>query len=237
MCWSSAGGPVGQACALAARRSGVRALMVSEPDPHRRAVLADLGVPAVDPEAGSVGEAFRERFGSPASVVLDAVGSTRSLADALASCASSGRVVLVGMHEPVVSVPAYEVSIEERSLVGSSCYSVAEFRATAAWAATVSDGLARLVEQRVDLREAPDAFRGLADGSWSAGKVLVFPPRGGGPRVAETTGVAAAPPAESTVRQGLRPTPAHSQEPLGSALSGSAAPQTLHQTTSGSASG
>lgn len=171
------GGPIGQACALAARRTGVTDLVVSEPDAHRRALLTDIGVAVIDPAAVPVAEAVRERFGASASVVLDAVGSSRSLADALDACAGAGRVVLVGMHEPVISVPAYAVSVEERSIVGGYCYREAEFRATAAWAATVPDALDRLIEGRVGWQGAPDAFRGLADGSWSAGKVLVLPHR------------------------------------------------------------
>jgi threonine dehydrogenase-like Zn-dependent dehydrogenase len=181
------GGPIGQAGALAARRLGAGGLVVSEPHAGRRALLADVGVATIDPTAGdpkagdpTVGDSalssvVADTLGGPPSLVVDAVGSSRSLSDALTVCAPGERVVLVGMHEPQVSIPAYGVSIEERTLIGSYCYTADHFRDTAAWVATAPPELARLVEGRVGLAEAPTAFEALAKGTDGASKVLVFP--------------------------------------------------------------
>ncbi|MEQ7126715.1 alcohol dehydrogenase catalytic domain-containing protein [Actinopolymorpha sp. B11F2] len=170
------GGPIGQACALAARRLGAGGLVVSEPHAGRRSLLADVGVATIDPAAGdSLADEVAAALGGPPSLVVDAVGSSRSLTDALTVCAPGERVVLVGMHEPQVSIPAYDVSIEERTLIGSYCYTADHFRETAAWVATAPPELARLVEGRVGLAEAPTAFEALAKGTDGASKVLVFP--------------------------------------------------------------
>lgn len=167
------GGPIGQACVLAAQRLQAEQVVATEPDPHRRQLVASLGVTAVDPAAD--GDAVVEALGGPATLVLDAVGSTRSIADAVRFSSFGARVVLVGMGAPQIDLPAYSVSTEERTLIGSFCYSAADFRDTAAWVGSSPAGLDRLVDGRVDLASAPEAFTALAAGTTAKSKVLVFP--------------------------------------------------------------
>ncbi|HYN97698.1 MAG TPA: alcohol dehydrogenase catalytic domain-containing protein [Pilimelia sp.] len=168
------GGPIGQACALAARRLGATRIVVSEPSASRRRLLDRLGFATVDPAAGQLPERVREVLGAPAGVVLDAVGSAASVADALTASANGARIVLVGMNSPQLTLAAYDLSTHERSIVGSFCYSSAEFRATADWVAADRSGLEHLIESRVPLAGGPDAFGRLADGRLDASKVLVL---------------------------------------------------------------
>lgn len=168
------GGPIGQASALAARRLGAR-VVVSEPAEGRRALVASLGFDTVDPTADDVPAAVAEVLAGRPTVVLDAVGTDRTVADALAASSRGATVVLVGMGSRRLDLAAYAISTEERSLVGSFCYSVAEFAGTAAWAAAHAEQLLPLVEARVPLGEGPAAFRGLAEGRITASKVLVLP--------------------------------------------------------------
>lgn len=158
------GGPIGQACALAARRLGADTVLVSEPHPGRRALVSLLGLDAVHPSD----------VDGAATVVLDAVGSGASLTAAFDHSTLGARVVLVGMNAPEVTLAAYAVSTYERTLVGSFCYPSAEFRQTAAWVATRPPGLEHLVDGRAGLGGAPDAFAALAAGSLDASKVLVY---------------------------------------------------------------
>jgi threonine dehydrogenase-like Zn-dependent dehydrogenase len=58
------GGPIGQAAALAARRVGVRRVLVSEPNPARASILQRLGVRVVDP--GVAGRRGTAGAGGPA---------------------------------------------------------------------------------------------------------------------------------------------------------------------------
>lgn len=173
------GGPIGQASALAARRCGAETVVVSEPDPRRRQLLADLGLAVVDPSAGPVAESAADALGGPPTLVIDAVGTSRTVTDALATCAEGGTVVLVGMHSPQIELPAYTLTTAERSLLGSYCYSDEHFEQTVAWVGRGADGagqggLERLVEGRVGLGEAADAFSRLARGEDPASKVLVM---------------------------------------------------------------
>jgi threonine dehydrogenase-like Zn-dependent dehydrogenase len=170
------GGPIGQACALAAQRLGAERVVVSEPARQRRELTARLGAAVVDPSAtDDVPAAVRAALGGDPTLVVDAVGGSRTLATAFGCAPVGSTVVLVGMGAPTLDVAAYEISTKERSVVGSFCYSAAEFRDTVQWAATAPDALATLIEGRTDLEGGPASFEALARGTDPASKVLVFP--------------------------------------------------------------
>jgi threonine dehydrogenase-like Zn-dependent dehydrogenase len=169
------GGPIGQACLLAARRLGVQALAVSDVSSSRRDLCARLGAEVIDPSAGDLPEAVSNRLGAPATLVVDAVGISRTVVDALAASGLGSRIVLVGMGSPRLELDAYALSTSERSLIGSFTYSAAEFADTADWVGTVPEGIGALIDGRVDLDGAPQSFDDLARGRSTASKILVFP--------------------------------------------------------------
>ncbi|WP_026932564.1 zinc-dependent alcohol dehydrogenase [Glycomyces tenuis] len=168
------GGPIGQACALAARRLGAARVAVSELSAGRRDLVTALGFAAVDPSRGDLAELVGEALGGPATVVIDAVGSSGSLAGAFAASERAARVVLVGMGAPDVSLSAYAISTDERSVIGSFCYPSEEFRRTAEWVATLPAGLEHLIDDRVAFDAGPKAFAELAAGGLDASKILVL---------------------------------------------------------------
>jgi threonine dehydrogenase-like Zn-dependent dehydrogenase len=176
------GGPIGQACLLAARRLGVQALAVSDVSPSRRDLCARLGAEVVDPSAGNLPEAVADRLGGPATLVVDAVGLSPTVSDAMAASGLGSRIVLVGMGSPRLEFSAYALSTEERALIGSFTYSAAEFADTAEWVGTIPDGVDALIDGRVGWEGAPQSFDDLARGRSTASKILVFPhgpPTGG----------------------------------------------------------
>jgi threonine dehydrogenase-like Zn-dependent dehydrogenase len=169
------GGPIGQACLLAARRMGVANLALSDVSPSRRELCARLGAQVIDPSSGDLAEAVAAKLGGPATLVVDAVGVNRTVADALAASGLGGRIVLVGMGSPQLELAAYAVSTGERALIGSFTYNAAEFAETAAWVGTVPDGIEFLIDGRVGWDGAPQSFDDLARGRSTASKILVFP--------------------------------------------------------------
>lgn len=169
------GGPIGQACFLAAGRLGAERIAVSEISRSRRALIERLGGNVVNPVSDRFVDDVHEHLGGPADLVLDAVGSTNSLADAVKVSAKGSRLVLVGMNSPQLSLNAYDWSTQERSIIGSFCYTAADFASTAEWAGARGDVLAELVDGHVDLDGAPEAFASLASGTLDASKVLVCP--------------------------------------------------------------
>jgi threonine dehydrogenase-like Zn-dependent dehydrogenase len=171
------GGPIGQAGILAALRLGADAVAVSEPNEHRRGLCASLGAHVIDPGelgSGGLGEAAVSVLGRAPSVILDAVGTSGSVGAALDAAPLMSTVVLVGMGSPTLDLPAYEVSTKERSIVGSFCYTPAEFADTAAWVGTTDQNLGALIEGRVGLVDANEAFDGLARGDGTVSKILVM---------------------------------------------------------------
>ena len=163
------GGPIGQACAIAARRLDAQ-VMVSEPNPDRRALLSRLGFSAViDPGPDSA--ALTEAADGRVTLVLDAVGSSASLRAATRVSAPQSRIVLVGMQAPAVELDAYAISTAERQLIGSFSYSAAEFSGTAAWLAGHPE-LEQLVQARVGWSGVAEAFRSLAAGESPASKIV-----------------------------------------------------------------
>lgn len=169
------GGPIGQACLLAVRRTGIDAVAVSDLSPSRRALCARLGARVIDPTSADLAAAAGEALGGPPTLVLDAVGVSRTLDDACTVSALGARIVLVGMGAPRVELPAYAVSTEERTVIGSFTYNAEEFAATAEWVGTVPDGIEALIDGRVGWDEAPQSFDDLARGRSTASKIMVFP--------------------------------------------------------------
>lgn len=167
-------GPIGQSVVLALAAEGGGKVVVSEPSAGRRAVAEALGAVTIDPAAGpAVPEAVAAALGGPAHVAFDAVGSSSTVADALASVGPGGEVCLVGMAAPRLDVAAYDVSTAERTLVGSFAYTSVDFADAAQWAFAHRAELEPLVSRQVPLEQAPQAFADLARPDGTPGKVLV----------------------------------------------------------------
>ena len=168
------GGPIGQGLALACRRVGIEALVVSEPDSGRATFIErELGFHTSRPD--NLDEAVHETLGGPATLVFDAVGNESSMADALSHSAPHARVVLVGMDAPRLSISAYEISSRERTIIGTICSTREHFRETAEWAGQNASIISRLADLHAPLREAPEVFAKLMAGTLRANKMLLFP--------------------------------------------------------------
>lgn len=166
------GGPIGQSVVLALRDAGVEDILVSEVDQARRDLIAGLGAKPLDPTQGSVAEQVAAE-GGLVDVAIDAVGITPTIQDALSSTLLGGSVCLVGMGSPDVDLKAFAVSTEERSLVGSFTYAAKDFEYAAGIIGKDAERYRLLVSAEVPVSEADAAFKSLANGSATPGKVLV----------------------------------------------------------------
>ena len=167
------GGPIGQSVVIALQRAGVRDIVLSERDPARRELVTALGVVALDPTSAPLAELVVEALGAPADLAIDAVGLSPTMSDALTATALGGRVVLVGMGSPRLELPAFAISTEERSIVGSFTYSAQDFADASAWVGAHAEQVAPLVSALVPPEEAQESFAALAAGQGPAGKILV----------------------------------------------------------------
>lgn len=170
------GGTIGIATLAAANRLGAEPVVLSEPQLHRREAARRFGALAVDPRNDDLVEVVRaatDGFGAEA--VIDCVGMTQTVKAALASCAPEGTVVLVGMEQPAVELPLYELITQERRLLGHFGYTAAHFREVADWIGSAPKELEGYIEGRVDFDTVVERFHALATGSDASLKVLLTP--------------------------------------------------------------
>ena len=149
-------GMIGLCAAQVAHASGASEVFVSEPMTSRRERARALGVTVLDPSSEDAAAAIRERTGGRgADVVIDCVGTERSLNSALSLARKGGRISLVGIHSSDPTVDIAKIGIDERELVGSLAYAYDFPRAIA----LVRDGRVRLdglITSSIALRDIVD---------------------------------------------------------------------------------
>lgn len=167
------GGPIGQSVALALLLSGFAAPVVAELDRARRELLEAIGARTIDPGSGDFAATASGMLDGPADIVIDAVGIDKTLADAFAASRLGARICLVGMGAPRLSIEAFRVSTDERTLVGSFTYSDDDFRDAARLIATAPERAGILISRTVSPYDAQAAFEDAARGEAPPGKTLV----------------------------------------------------------------
>lgn len=167
------GGPIGQSAVLAGKLCGAERIIVSEPDARRRELVSGLGAMVLDPEGGNVPAKVESMLGSLADRTVDAVGIAATVNTALSSTRLGGVVCLCGLGAPEFPLSAYDLSVQERSIVGTFCYSPKDFRDAAGFVSEEPEGIERLISRRVSLAEGPEIFESLAKGEFYPGKVLI----------------------------------------------------------------
>ena len=168
-------GPIGLLAIQTLRLAGASTLVVTDLDPARRSMAADLGALALDPRETNVVQAVRDLTdGLGAAVSVDAVGATATRADCVAATASGGTLVLSGLHEETGPMPAADIIRREITVQGSFCYSPAD---VANSLPLLEDGRIRLDPWIVDapLGDGGKWFDRLIDAPGDVAKVLLRP--------------------------------------------------------------
>jgi threonine dehydrogenase-like Zn-dependent dehydrogenase len=172
---------IGLACVWAARREGADVVYAGDVDASRVELACSLapGGAVVGFDAG--GEALHDRLvrqGVPLpDRCVDAVGLAATCRDALRAVRVGGVVSIVGMAAPVVELDMYEVTTNEKTLVGSFCYSAATFEECAEAVAAGEVDAALFVDSVIGLDDAPQTFAELAAHTRSSVKTIVLPHR------------------------------------------------------------
>jgi threonine dehydrogenase-like Zn-dependent dehydrogenase len=157
-------GMIGLAAVWAAVQTGASEVVASDLDGYKVRLASRLGA--------------RAEGSGPADVVIDAVGISATIKRALQVVRRGGTVVVVGMGAPTVELPAFEIVTEERTLVGSFCYSTSDFAAAVAAVGSGAFPWRYFVDREAELEEAPAIFASLARGEAGTVKTLVRPGRG-----------------------------------------------------------
>ena len=166
------GGPIGLLIALVARAEGAEAL-VSEPNPFRRKLAADLGLSTIDPLADDVVARVESwTAGAGADVAFEVAGNAAGLAAATHALGVRARLVLVAIHGELVPVDLFRVFWRELELIGARVYERPDFERAVELLAAGEVPAERLISTVEPIDRAPEAFELLERGA-DVMKVLI----------------------------------------------------------------
>lgn len=155
------GGTIGQLASLCAQAAGAAAVIVVEPNAGRRAFAERQGSVAIEP-AGAVSLVRRLSDGDGADVVIEAVGHATVLDSAFELVRRRGAIVSVGAHAtPTWPMPLARSFADELTLTFAIGDSI---RLRQRLIPLIRTGLLTpevVIDARLPLQAAPDAYRGL----------------------------------------------------------------------------
>jgi threonine dehydrogenase-like Zn-dependent dehydrogenase len=162
------GGAIGLACALVLLHFGAKDVHLAEPNALRRAtaVKAATGLNCYAPGDAAQPEA------ETAELVIDAVGADATRQAASALVAPGGVIVHVGLLPGHSGIDIRKLTLQEVTLVGSYCYTHADFLDVVAALAAGRFGGLDWLEQR-PLAEGARAFKDLDEGRVAAAKIVL----------------------------------------------------------------
>jgi L-iditol 2-dehydrogenase len=146
-----------------ARRRGAARILVSDPAPQRRETALRLGADvAIDPVTTDVVAATRDLTqGFGADVALEAVGSARTVEDAINVARRGGTVVAMGVPPPAAELPIrlYDVLFDKELTIRGSFIRAFEFRRTVELLPLLE--LEPLITDIFPLDDAPNAIENV----------------------------------------------------------------------------
>jgi len=165
------GGPIGTLIALVCRQRGAR-VAVAEVNPHRLALLRELGLEALGPETDVVGFAEAWTGGEGVDVAFEVTGQPAAVRAVTDVVRVWGTVSIVAIHAEPMPVNLYRMFARELTMHGSRLYAREDWEEAIRLAAAGAVPLAPLVSRRIPL-EALQAGMEEALGGGPVMKVLV----------------------------------------------------------------
>jgi (R,R)-butanediol dehydrogenase/meso-butanediol dehydrogenase/diacetyl reductase len=171
-------GPIGSLAALYALAAGARRVVISEPDPARRARAAALGdglgeVITTEP-AAAAGVIDDLTGGIGADLAVECAGHESALNLCLDAVRPAGNVVQTALHIRPAAIRAETLALKDLTLAGTWCYPVQDFPRIAGLVASGRLPVERVISSVVPLESAvPEGFERLITRGTGEVKVLV----------------------------------------------------------------
>ena len=166
------GGPIGLLIAAVASAAGVDVL-ISEPQPFRRAVAEGLGLATLDPLGGDADAAIETwTDGAGVDVAFEVSGTTPGLRFATHSVRVRGRLVVVAIYNEPVPVDLFRLFWRELEIVGARVYEREDFERAVGLVANGSIPATQLITAVEPLERTAAAFTALESGG-DVMKVLI----------------------------------------------------------------
>jgi 2-desacetyl-2-hydroxyethyl bacteriochlorophyllide A dehydrogenase len=174
-------GPIGLLLLMLTRLRGASRIVISETNKSRRDMAVQLGADlALDPRESDLHHVSREFFhGRDADVVIEAVGSRKTVEQAFTLTRPGGRVCIVGLcpqGTPVAIPDAFEAFyIKELTIVGSSCSPRGTFERAIRLLESQRIDVAPFITHRFSLDDTGKALALVSEGGEPAIKILINP--------------------------------------------------------------
>ena len=129
-------GPIGLLTMQVAQQMGVRTILASDTDPHRREIGRHFGIHVIDPMTESMTDIAHEfNSGEGVDVAIDAVGAHATRRECIESVVPGGKVIFTGLHEEESPVQANWIIRQELNIQGCFAYTTKDFEDALAWLA------------------------------------------------------------------------------------------------------
>ncbi|RWR87587.1 sorbitol dehydrogenase isoform X2 [Cinnamomum micranthum f. kanehirae] len=121
-------GPIGLVTMLVAHAFGVPRIVIVDVDDHRLSVAKDLGADEVVKVSSNIQDVdaeivqIHEAMGASVHLTIDCVGISKTMSTALRATQAGGKVCLVGMGHPHLTVPLTSAAAREVDIVGCFRY-------------------------------------------------------------------------------------------------------------------
>src|SRR5262249_25848679 len=165
------GGPIGTLIALVSRDRGAR-VAVAEINPHRVAMLRDLGLSVVGPGEDPVRFAQDWTQGDGADVAFEVTGHPAAVRAVTDTVRVWGTISIVAIHAEPMPVNLYQMFARELHMHGSRLYAREDWEEAIRLPATGAANLGPLVSRRIPLERINEGMEEALKGG-AVMKVLV----------------------------------------------------------------
>lgn len=172
-------GPIGLLLLQAFRNAGAAPIVVSELDPERRELAAELGADAVvDPDEADPVETIPDAAGGPVDVGVEAIGLVPTIEQANAVTAKGGSTLIFGVPEQdaTLEISPFNVFFDEIGYRGSYSLTTGDFERAITLLQYGRIDADSLITERIGLDELPTAFERMEN---TEGLKKVVVPDGG----------------------------------------------------------
>ena len=167
-CLVLGGGAIGLGSALCLRAASAPDVLIAEPNRARRAIVADRArFRTADPEDPAIGAGEWD-------LVIDAVGSARSRAQACRAVRPGGVIGHIGLHASEGGLDVRRMTLQEVVFFGTYTYTEADFRDAANAMFEGALGSLDWAEAR-ELGEGREAFEDTLGGNIAVPKIILKP--------------------------------------------------------------
>ncbi len=167
-------GTIGLLLQQALRLAGCSRVFVTDIDPTRLNLSAELGATAVFPAANLAKEISSRTSGVGVDTAIEAVGNTATIAAAIDNVRKGGTVVLVGNISPEISLPLQKVVSRQIRLQGS-CASAGEYPRAIELLSNGAIQVKPLITATAPLAQGPQWFERLHAREPNLMKVVLTP--------------------------------------------------------------